>query len=443
MWRSSSLALCWVLFASLLFYAHRIPWHALLLIGVSAIAFVGGRLAGSERSRRHVFAGASIILALTPLLIFKYSAFFSGLLSELIGAGDLPDLTKYGLILPLGISFFTFQNIGYIADRFRGVFATPVSAFKYAVYVVFFPQLVAGPIVTAREFLPQLESKSFFHNRDYILGSTFLALGYFKKALLADSLAGVADPVFATPGAAGSLAVLLAVLAYAMQIYFDFSGYSDIAIGIGLWFGFRLPENFSYPYSADSFRDFWRRWHITLSRWLRDHLYIPLGGNRLGVSRMYFALLATMLLGGLWHGAHLNFVLWGAGHGILLIAERWIPMGWRNWSWFGGIYRVFVLTSIVLLWIPFRAGSEADGFAVTAEVIQRLFVWTPGDFREADLRLVVGFLALLGIGSIYGERLLGFWDRLALPWRGALLAIAAILLLLLAPGGGAFIYFVF
>ncbi|MEQ9366934.1 MAG: MBOAT family O-acyltransferase [Leptospirales bacterium] len=400
-------------------------------------------LVDQKRGARPLIGVLWISLILLPLLVFKYSAFLLESIPGLAAVLDPDSMLKNGLLLPLGISFFTFQNLGYAADRLRGRTEVAVPADKYALYVAFFPQLVAGPIVAAREFLPQVQMASFFHNRDYVLGSTYLILGYFKKAYLADSLAGVVDPVFLDPGSAGSVAVTLAVLAYAMQIYFDFSGYSDIAIGIGLWFGFRLPENFAYPYAADSFRDFWRRWHITLSRWLRDHLYIPLGGNRLGVSRMYFALLATMLLGGLWHGAHWNFVLWGAGHGVLLIFERWIPESWRAGRVFAGAYRIFVLFSVALLWIPFRAGSEADGFTVTVELLQRLFSWVPGDFREADVRLVAVFLLLLLIGSARGETLFRAWSRIGLPWRGALLALGTIWLILLAPGGSTFIYFVF
>ena len=317
------------------------------------------------------------------------------------------------------------------------------SAVKYALYIAFFPQLVAGPIVASRDFLPQLANQTFFHNRDFILGGTFLLLGYCKKALLADSLASVVDPAFANAGTVGGAALWIAVVGYAMQIYFDFSGYSDIAIGVGLWFGFRLPENFNYPYSAGSFRDFWRRWHITLSRWLRDQLYIPLGGSRHGAARMHFALFATMALGGLWHGAHWNFLIWGMGHGSLLILERWIPERWLARPVFSGTYRVVVLACIVLLWIPFRAGSEPGGLALTWTIFERLFTLVPGEFSEAGLRVVVGALLLLGVGSVWGERLFAWWNSVGLVARGCLLAAGVIVLLCVAPGGSGFIYFVF
>lgn len=433
-----------LLLSSFCFYTYHNPEHLSLLVGISAVAFFGGQLVGRLQGfRASLAAGLCIFLLLLPLVVFKYSQFL--LISVLnYSPAALPaGVLEIGLTLPLGISFFTFQNIGYVADRLRGGWFQSVSAQKYALYISFFPQLVAGPIVTAREFLPQLENRSFFYNKDYALGFTYLCLGYLKKAYFADSLAGVVDPVFANSEVAGGLAVLLAVFGYSMQIYFDFSGYSDIAIGIGLWFGFRLPENFSHPYAAGSFRDFWRRWHITLSRWLRDHLYIPLGGSRAGASRMYFALLVTMLLGGLWHGAHWNFILWGAGHGLVLIFERWIPAQWWRQAVFSGLYRILVLVLIVLLWIPFRAGSEPEGLATTLDILFRLFSWAPGEFSEANLRLVGGILLLLVIGSLWGERLFVRWNSIGFIWRGGLLALSAILLLLLAPGGSGFIYFVF
>ncbi len=440
---SDRLALVWVLSGSLIFYAYRMPAHLILLIAVSGVAYLGGVLAGYRRGLSSAgMRVVCVILLILPLLIFKYYDFAAASMRSWFSV----PASELSLLLPLGISFYTFQNISFVVDRWRGLFDHQVSAQKYAVYIAFFPQLVAGPIVTARDFLPQIESRSFFYNRDFVLGSMYLFSGYLKKAFLADSLAGVVDPVYGAPGAASGMAVTLAVLAYAMQIYFDFSGYSDIAIGIGLWFGFRLPENFAYPYSANSFRDFWRRWHITLSRWLRDYLYIPLGGSRAGAGRMYFALLATMLLGGLWHGAHWNFVIWGAGHGLLLILERRLPLAdleGAKGRWLRGAYRVFVLASIVILWIPFRAGSEVDGFATTLGIFQALIAWEPGGYRESDLRLVLGGLAALAVASVWGERLLGVWGRLSVRWQGALLAAGAMLLLIFSPGSGAFIYFVF
>ena len=238
---------------------------------------------------------------------------------------DLPVATR-AIVLPVGISFFTFMAISYVVDVYRGDFE-PVTLGRFAAYLSFFPHLVAGPIVRPGELLPQMETRRDPLRVDTTLAFYLIAIGLFKKVVIANYLAvHITDEVFAAPGTHSSLELLVGVYAYAVQIYADFSGYTDMAIGIALLLGFRFPQNFNAPYAATSLQDFWRRWHMTLSRWLRDYLYIPLGGNRKGRSRTYVNLVATMLLGGLWHGAAWTFVVWGAIHGVGLALEHW----WRG-----------------------------------------------------------------------------------------------------------------
>ncbi|MBI3395434.1 MAG: MBOAT family protein, partial [Spirochaetia bacterium] len=315
--------LLFLLAVSSFFYALLYPPHLALLFLSSLVAWGGARLLrpevmpdgaglGGGFSNGRLYA-VGVILILLPLAYFKYYNF---ILESLAFTGL--HAPKSAFVLPLGISFFTFQNISYLTDVHRGTVAPERNFIRYLCYITFFPHVQAGPIMTAREFLPQLYTKKEISREDLGDGMFYLLGGYLKKAVLADRLAAVADPAFAAPGAADGPGLLVAALAYSLQIYFDFSGYSDIAIGLGRLLGYRIPENFLFPYSAGSIREFWRRWHITLSSWLRDHIYIPLGGSRHGASRTALALFATMLLGGLWHGAHWNFVIWGAAHGLLL-----------------------------------------------------------------------------------------------------------------------------
>jgi D-alanyl-lipoteichoic acid acyltransferase DltB (MBOAT superfamily) len=310
--------------ASLIFYASWKRIYLVLLVGSLVANFcLGWQMARSRRPRAWAILG--IAANLLVLGYFKYATFILDNLHYLAGI----HLVIGTIVLPIGISFFTFQQIAYLADVERGVPAErdPLS---FAMFVSFFPHLIAGPLVHHAEMIPQF--KNAMRKRFVVLvprGVAIAIAGLFKKAVLADSFAQFATPAFAHVDAGGAIAphwAWTATLAYALQIYFDFSGYSDMAIGLALMFGIRLPVNFRSPYKACSIIDFWRRWHITLSRFLRDYLYIPLGGNRRGRPRRYLNLMITMLLGGLWHGAGWNFVVWGAIHGICLAANN----AWRE-----------------------------------------------------------------------------------------------------------------
>jgi alginate O-acetyltransferase complex protein AlgI len=325
-------ALTWLAVASLAFYGWWSPVY-LWLIGASIGFNFGlgtriGALAGTPRGKALMVAGVAVNLA--ALGWFKYANF---LLDSVNGLSDT-GLRLAAITLPVGISFFTFQQIAYLVDAFRGE-TKEYDLVDYTLFVTFFPQLIAGPIVHHKEMLPQFTRKGdgLLRSRDLAVGLTILAMGLFKKVALADNAANYASPVFkaADSGVAvGFGDAWIAALAYSMQLYFDFSGYSDMAIGLGRIFGIRLPLNFHSPYKATSVVDFWRRWHMTLSRFLRDYLYVPLGGNRKGPVRRYGNLLATMTLGGLWHGAGWNFAFWGLLHGVFLcVNHAWAAIAAR------------------------------------------------------------------------------------------------------------------
>jgi alginate O-acetyltransferase complex protein AlgI len=270
---------------------------------------------------RRVILISSFVCNLGMLGFFKYFNFFIDTARPLLEAIGLSGQTLE-IILPVGISFYTFQTLSYTIDVYRGVLKPTDRFLDFALYVAFFPQLVAGPIVRARELLPQLGSVPVWSNRRCYGGAQQMLRGAVKKVLLADRLGEAVDVVFAGPELYSGITIWIAVLAYAGQIYYDFSGYSDIAIGAAKMLGYRFPINFRHPYLATSVADFWHRWHMTLSRWLRDYLYISLGGNRAGRLGTYRNLLITMTLGGLWHGAAWTFVLWGLWHGVALVVER-------------------------------------------------------------------------------------------------------------------------
>ena len=344
-----------MLAASYLFYSAADPKFCILLAGVT----LGNQAAANlvhrteDERLRKIIVGIAVALDLGTLGVFKYYGFFAeetNALLDDVGLG-LP-LPLASIALPVGISFIVFQAISYTVDVHRRLLP-PAKTIDLGLYLSFFPHLVAGPIVRAREFLPQLESPRDPRQVAVGAGVTLIVIGLVKKVAIADYLArSVVDPVFGVPQAYSAPDVILATYAYAVQIFCDFSGYTDIAIGLALLMGFVFPQNFDRPYRALSFREFWRRWHITLSRFLRDFLYIPLGGNRHGKLRQARNLMITMVLGGLWHGAAWGFVLWGFIHGAALVIEnlfrgRISPPSWLKW------FLTFHL--VVLAWIPFRA----------------------------------------------------------------------------------------
>jgi alginate O-acetyltransferase complex protein AlgI len=300
------------------------------------------------------------------------------------------------VLLPVGISFYTFHAITLAVDTFRGKVETRVSLLDVALYIAFFPQLVAGPIVRATVFLPQLATKRSMFGEDFFAAAQAIVTGFLYKVVFSDSIAPFVDKVFERPADYSGILLLAATFGFYCQIYFDFNGYSMIAIGVSRLFGYKLPDNFNFPYAATSLGSFWRRWHISLSSWLRDYLYIPLGGNRLGVAKQMRNLTITMLLGGIWHGASWNFIIWGAAHGALLAVERFSQIRPRtvskeeNRSILSLALGWLATQSIVLLlWIPFRAKTLADSLAV----ISGIFTWRTA-MTGAPLAIPVALLVL-------------------------------------------------
>jgi alginate O-acetyltransferase complex protein AlgI len=431
-----------VLAASYVFYAAADPRYCLLLAGVT----LGNQLAATlvvrsdDARRRRRIVAAAVAFDLGVLGVFKYYGFFvdevDGLLTGLGLGSPLPLLT---IALPVGLSFFTFQAISYVVDVHRGL-CERGRTIDVAIYLAFFPHLVAGPIVRAREFLPQLARPRDPRTVAVGAGVVLIALGLVKKVAIADFLAReVVDPVFAVPEAYAAADAWLALYAYAAQIYCDFSGYTDIAIGLALLMGFVFPQNFDRPYRATGFRDFWRRWHITLSRYLRDFLYIPLGGNRGGRWRTARNLMITMTLGGLWHGAAWGFVLWGAIHGACLVIDhvlrgRASAPAWLRW---------FVVVHVVILaWVPFRAPD----LEVAGAFLERLTATGPATLYTPAVLLAVG--AVFGLQLLPERPLERLRVRVAGASPAALGAGLAVIIALVGatvPGTGVppFIYFQF
>lgn len=324
--RRSRFPVLFLLGASYVFYASWNASYLLLVFATSTFDYLVGGHLHNVRSQRHrkVLLGISIAYNLGVLATFKYFNFFMESVDDVAALLGVEGMgVRAGVLLPVGISFFTFQSMSYTWDIYRRQLEPSDSYARYLLYVAFFPQLVAGPIVRARDLLPQLAARPALTPEMGGRGLFLIALGLFKKVAIADHLAvNAVDRVFSLTHQFSGVEVLVGVYAYALQIYCDFSGYSDVAIGSALLLGFTLPDNFDAPYKSRSLQEFWRRWHISLSTWLRDYLYIPLGGSRFGALKTYRNLLITMLLGGLWHGAAWNFVVWGALHGGALAVQR-------------------------------------------------------------------------------------------------------------------------
>src|SRR6202162_1407404 len=294
----------------------------MLVVTVNALA-AGHLISRSEGSRRKVILAASIGVDLLILAFFKYYNFFlSNVVAALADLGVSVDVPTLRIVLPIGISFYTFHAISYVVDVYRGKIERETSFVNVALYISFFPQLIAGPIVRATFIMPQIRRERPYSRSQQAMGVRLLLRCFIYKAVIADMLAQVADPVFAHLDQYDAHALLTATVAFYGQIYFDFAGYSSMAIGTARLFGYRFPRNFDYPYGSTSVTEFWRRWHMSLSFWLRDYLYIPLGGNRGGMFAVYRNLMLTMLLGGLWHGAAWNYVIWGLLHGFGLCVNK-------------------------------------------------------------------------------------------------------------------------
>jgi len=421
-------SIVWLVVASLFFYGFWNPIYLLLIIGSIAFNYGCGLLIsrsdyGSRRRRMFLVLGIAANLGL--LGYFKYYNFFSDSIGLALGF----NWKIAPIVLPLAISFFTFQQIAYLADVKRNQ-CSEHDFLRYCLFVTFFPQLIAGPIVHHGEMLPQFARPETYHPRwrNLAIGLTIFGIGLFKKVVLADSISVFANDVFDAAEAGNTITFFAAwggTLAYTFQLYFDFSGYSDMAIGIARLFGIRLPLNFNSPYKATSIAEFWRRWHMTLSRFLRDYLYIPLGGNRHGPVRRYNSLAITMLLGGLWHGAAWTFVAWGALHGIFLIVNH----GWKALSGHLGLrggeeagWSRLLSWSITMLcvsvaWVFFRAESFTSALAILSGM-------AGANGAVLDARLASLLAPLSGYVTFEGKGVANFGSIWGFVWIAALAAIA-------------------
>ena len=436
-----------LLCSSLFFYAWWDVRFLVLIIFVIGTTYGAAQYmrATKDQRKRKTAASLSIFAALGVLAIFKYFNFFMGSLGSILNLAGQDSLSvTLKILLPVGISFYTFQAISYTVDVYKNKLSSDVPLLDYATYVAFFPQLVAGPIVRAQTFLPQIaRPRSFNWNmlRPYIF---MFMIGYFKKACLADNIAIIIDPVYANPEFYSTATLYLTAFLYSVQIYCDFSGYTDMAIASAGLLGFRLRLNFMFPYFSQSIQLFWRRWHISLSSWLRDYLYIGLGGNRGGKTKMYRNLMLTMVLGGLWHGAGWNFIIWGFFHGAALILTRFIKL--ENimpipTSIRAGIGIALTFCFVSFLWIFFRAQTFAQSF----HFVEGLFVARHGLTIDMDpiltITLIIATLFHAYNGMDHPAKYLG---RLPGPaYSLGTGAMFALLLALTAAEQQAFIYFQF
>jgi len=422
-------------------------WRFLGLLGLSTVvdycvALAIDRRRGTPAARSILCV--SVVVNLGILAAFKYFNFFRDSAQAALAAmGFDVALPTLDVLLPAGISFYTFQTMSYTIDVYRG--ERPERSLRdFALFVSCFPQLVAGPIVRAAELIPQLQRKTRWSEIDLPRGVYRLFVGLFKKMVVADTLALYVDAVFSDPTGYHGVSSWIAVYAYAFQIYMDFSGYCDVAVGVGELLGLHFPENFNLPYLAASPSEFWRRWHITLSTWLRDYLYIPLGGSRWGFARTVRNLLITMLLGGLWHGASWMFIAWGAYHGLLLVAEklvgRWTaavsPPGSSDALRWVRVAAMFHATC--LGWLLFRSPDASTALVM----LGGLFDFSAGDVRGLRILLIVAVCWLAHLHPHWREWPARF-ARLPAMGQGALAAVGMWTILLLSPHGKPFIYFQF
>jgi alginate O-acetyltransferase complex protein AlgI len=452
-WRNGIVAV-----ASLLFYTWGAGPYTFLLLSAIAVNYAAGLAIDAERyadrpGLRRAVLYSAVLWDLGILAIWKYAGFASQQIDALASALGLGSTAIIELALPIGISFFTFHHISYVVDVYRHSRRAQKSPVQFVTYIAMFPQLVAGPIVRYHEISAQLADTRRNRADDFALGFPRFAWGLTKKVVIADSIAPIADAAFATSGGDMTTATAwVGALAYTVQLYFDFSGYSDMAIGLGLMIGFRLPENFDRPYSAASITDFWRRWHMSLSRWFRDYVYIPLGGNRHGAARTYRNLIIIFAATGFWHGANWTFLVWGLFHGALMLIERATGTGVVTATGPALVLRrALTFLLVVVGWVLFRA--ESMGQAVT--MLSHMFVPSGFGLPEAvaasltNQRVLVLALALVVVllpGSfVLGRVLDSGRGRPAVVTRFAVIAVAAPCAAIIAAAGtfSPFLYYQF
>jgi alginate O-acetyltransferase complex protein AlgI len=453
-----SLPLSWrirkthLLLSSYIFYAAWNPPFVLLLWLSTVVDWFAARRMATCKTKRWKLAFLFLSLAtnLGLLGFFKYGKFMLDnftALTQTMGFEFVPP--PFSVVLPVGISFYTFQTLSYTIDVYRKKMAPWGSFLDFALYVSFFPQLVAGPIVRSGTFLPQCQEPRRASANQFGWGLSLLLLGIFQKTVLADTVfAPFVDRVFNQVSQAGCLSAWLAAGAFSGQIFFDFSGYSNCAIGAAMCLGFLLPRNFRAPYAAIGFSDFWRRWHISLSTWLRDYLYVPLGGNRQGQARAFANVLITMLLGGLWHGASWHFVAWGGIHAAFLVAERLLRQLAKKLNWrprlLGNLAAAFFTFGLVsAAWVFFRVRSISDA----GTLVRAMFTGKSGSLSiGAGPMLLIAAAVVAMFGGqwmVRNRELAEVWSRMPWPLRSAVLAVMGVAIVLSPGADRVFIYFQF
>ncbi len=447
----------WLLFMSYVFYGWGHPWWVTgLLIASTSLDFTATLKMDAAKTKRErkLWLLVSLVGNLGLLAVFKYSGFLARVINRALGLTPIEmELAVPHILLPPGISFYTFQTMSYTIDVYRGHIKPTRSFMTMALFVAYFPTLVAGPIERATELMGQLQEKRPRTPQHLINGTTRILWGLTKKIVFADWLGVFVHGVFAFPQAAAPAEIWLAAYAFAFQIYLDFSAYSDIACGLAMMMGVDFIENFRWPYLARSISEFWRRWHISFSTWLRDYLFIPLGGSRKGTRRTIINIFIVMFLGGLWHGAANTFILWGLWIGMgLAVYHLCRQLGWvkasdeeapLTWKDMLGILVTFHF--ICISWIFFRAGSTEDAFGMIGRML-----WPFGEWAfNASSRDLIRTLALVSCVALF-HILRGFnialrWERVQSPWAIGLLwgGMAAMMILFFAPVQGQFIYFQF
>ena len=455
---------CLLLAASYYFYWCSGSIHILLLVFVTlASFFCGAKIFAAETKRlKKCWLALGTLIPILILGWFKYIDFGIASINSLLGtAGIAVSVPLLQVLLPVGISFFTFQALSYIFDIYLGKLEPEPHLHKYALFIAFFPALVAGPIVRASEFLPQLREKIQISGDNLKVGVTLIIWGLFKKMVIADNLGSYVDSVYSSPELYSSIGVLLATVGFGIQIYCDFSGYAHIAIGCARCRGSRIPESFNLPYLAANIQVFWRKWHMTLSRFIRDYVYIPLGGNRKGHVRTYANLLASMIICGLWHGAAWTFVLWGGYHGVLLhlhryfIDEKKIGTASKYLASNPGLLTKILITQALVFfgWMIFRANSFEDLLICVQKII--FFDFQFSTFTRLAVLGGVGLIILAFIvmtnkrlaelvkaAAVYDY--LAYCSRLKiLYWAPYIAVLGFVILLLSPPETPEFIYFAF
>jgi D-alanyl-lipoteichoic acid acyltransferase DltB (MBOAT superfamily) len=451
----------WLMLASYTFYGWWNPWYLLLLFGTSAIDYLMVILMERKRSTRKLWLIISLVSNFGFLGYFKYSGFITDnlntLLAQLGTSFQLPDPAVYpntmlGLlrvpdnwyfqhvILPIGISFHTFQSMSYTIDAYKGTIQTERSFVRFLTFVSFFPQLVAGPIERASNLLPQLQGTPRVTRQDLADGLSLFLVGFFKKVALADYLAMYVDRVYGNPGLYQAPALILATVAFGWQIYFDFSGYTDMARGVAQLMGFRLMLNFNNPYTATGLGDFWNRWHISLSTWFKDYLYFPLGGSRGGTLQTYRNMFLTMVISGVWHGAAWTFVIWGALHATGRCLTREVEQTRFYQERIPTLVKqLLVFSFVTFTWIFFRAQSLEDAWLIISRIFTTHWVDPHFPLLMAALILAVWLYQLL-----YNSRSALRWYVEMEPLRvGLAMGMVAYLLIIAQPSTKQFIYFQF